>query len=235
MILNGSNIGKILPKVIFIIFAIMMIVAIKPSTVLAASTNDTIIIDEQSIIANMDKLGIEKHVQDSLLNKISKGEIPDSCNPEKVNQVLEQLKISNQNPRAEYTFPDGSKIVIEITSEDIEKTNINPQSSFSYHNVGVRVNNTFMDGEFYAYIRLDKDYSCSGILDVYDPKITVISGSYWDEDLSILKINQDTSGPAHARLEWDYEILIYGVPAITSHAHLDLYVEDVSWWPEADY
>ncbi|AHF08401.1 hypothetical protein [Desulfitobacterium metallireducens] len=50
-----------------------------------------------------------------LVDKINRGELPDSSNPEKIKAVAKELSISEQTPHKKYVFPDGSYLERTLT------------------------------------------------------------------------------------------------------------------------
>ncbi len=63
----------------------------------------------------MSDLGIDKATQNKLIEKLKRGEMLDSMNPEKLSQIPEDtLTATLEEPVKTYTFPDGSVIKVEI-------------------------------------------------------------------------------------------------------------------------
>jgi len=207
-----------------------MSVSATSSPVFAASTTNNVF-DENKIITRMDELGIEKTVQDNLIEKIKNGELLDSENPEKVKQAAKYLKVSKQNPIAEYTFEDGSKIVkgIIIEKEEISPHGIITTTATPFYD------SAFIDAEFKAKIILNTDYPASSILSVYDSRITITFGDYSNDVLSIIKPTQSGSTPAHARLAFKYQYQAPGWNVRSGTAWLELFVADINWWDDFIY
>jgi hypothetical protein len=160
------------------------------------------------------ELRISAKVQEKLIEKLQSGEILDADNPEKyTKKVKDALKLTDKEPRKEYTFPDGSKVVVSVTP-------VNQPEKVA----GI----TAIDGP-------DRTKSCgSGYCRYYSHRIaketvtiamsfladfTIINGAYdyirlvWDESaagfggtvtvpsLSILRATETSNYRANARLE----------------------------------
>jgi hypothetical protein len=80
---------------------------------------------------NMTKDGVDQETQNSLINKIQKGEMLDCDNPEKIAAVpKEALTIRKGEMKKIYVFPDGSYIksyMIPITSQNSAYSGVSGQ------------------------------------------------------------------------------------------------------------
>lgn len=76
----------------------------------------------KDIKKNANNLKIAEKTQKKLIKKLEKGEMIDSNNPAKyTKEVNEALKVTAEEPLKEYTFEDGSKAVVSITEEKVQK------------------------------------------------------------------------------------------------------------------
>ncbi|NLB88001.1 MAG: hypothetical protein GX790_02050 [Syntrophomonadaceae bacterium] len=230
MLLDGKIVNnKLFSKAFFLILAITLVVMVISTPVFAAS-NSTVI-NEESIIARMNEQGIDKNVQESLMKKIKNGELLDCEKPEQIQEATKHLKVSRENPKAEYTFDDGSKIIREII---VEKEEITP-SGVIENTITVKDGTTFITAEYKAKILLNTDYTASSILNVWDDRITVISGDFSNEVLRIISPTQQGITPAHARLSFKYQYKALGWEVRTGTAWLELFVRDTNYWTSWSY
>ncbi len=161
---------------------------------------------------SLDELGIDETTQDSLINKLEKGEIWDSMDKEQVSQIPEDyFNVSEKEPVKRYTFPDGSVIEqkIEIPTTK-SQSNISP-SAISGGSVvsgsgyttykGVKVSKTsgLMGMGFYAnytFVQGGSDI----IESVYDRWVKVVGGSYSVDTFQITRKTEVSGNPATAKL-----------------------------------
>lgn len=227
-LLIGARPYQIISSIMMAIIMVTLII----STPAYATSADTNLTDTTSIINRMDQLGIEKDVQSSLLEKIKNGETLDCENPQKVSQIINKLITSSDNPKCEYTFPDGSKIISETTID----SEMILFSGSTVRTVTVRNGTIFIKAEYKAQILLNSDYPKSQILQVYDPFVTVYSGSL--TSIPVLKIEQSLQSgttPAKARMTFSYEYSAVGYPLRSGIAWLDLLVRDSNYWNDFRY
>ncbi|MBO8158935.1 hypothetical protein [Thermosyntropha sp.] len=213
----------------FVFLLASMMILSTPFSALATEMDNNLI-NENKIIENMNYLGIEKTAQSSLIDKIRNGELPDSDNPEKVKQISSLLNVSENNPKVEYTFADGSKIRLEIV--EIGNNEVAPCGTRITKEIKVKESTTFTTGEFKAKVLYDWDYPRSEILRVWDERVTVVAGDYWDPKLRIIQRVQTDSDPAHARLSFKYQYQIKGRPIVTGTAWIDLFVDQHNHWTD---
>lgn len=181
-------------------------------------------IDDENIINNMNHLGIEKSVQAKLLKNIKRGILPDSENPDKIKEIAHKLKISEENPYIKHTFPDGSVIALEAETQEI----LEPLASVITKEVLIQGSSVLQRAEYKAYIRIALDYPDSYIFSVYDERITMHYGYFWDPNLRIIRAAETSSNPAHARLSyyWHGDGYVYHGSGTT---WLELYVGNGTW------
>jgi len=186
------------------------------------------VLDKQKIQDYWDKLNIDRATQKKLLDKINRGEILDSENPEKVKAVAEKLTISKKKPYAEYTFPDGSKIRRQATETDVV---VSPMNTVIYKNITVYEETTLQACSYPARIRIDMDYPNSGIVSVGpDYSIVVLGGTFSNANLAIIRYTQSGSLPAYARCRWEFTYAPGGYVIGSGTGYCYLYVKDLDWW-----
>lgn len=70
--------------------------------------------DEAEFRAGFSEDGIDEVTQDKLIAKLKNGEAIDSMDPIKRSEAAKNLVSTMDNPRVEYVFDDGSKIISEV-------------------------------------------------------------------------------------------------------------------------
>lgn len=117
--------------------------------------------------------GIDNETQDKLIKKLQKGILIDAQNPEKIKEIVDKLVISKDNPRVEYVFEDGSKIVREGKTV-IKDQVITPLAIIVDEEVHVMETYGLQGGEFKAMCRFNYDYPESQILSYYDEQVLAV-------------------------------------------------------------
>lgn len=167
-----------------------------------------------------DEQGIAKDVQDNLIKKIENGQVLDAADPEKIRAVDDLLNVSLENPYAEYTFPDGSKVIRSIKVIEGSKRQISPLGFTK--DIEVKDVSTFIRCSFKASCYFDVDYPNSQIFSVYDENIEIYFGSFNDVSLTIPRPNETASKSAMAQLQFYYTHDIVGQPIKSGTARLTL-------------
>lgn len=211
--------------------ALVMIAVAQITSTSVANETINAELHEKEIISNMISLGIEDSVQERLLEKIRNGETLDCHNIEKVKQVAGKLSVSKDKPIAEHTFPDGSKIVLEISiEEEVAAYDYNLRTETFIVYPRVEYSDPIINCEYRAKVRLYAHYPDSYFYSVYDRKISMIMGTYSDVNLAIITNPQPShSGYARSRLSFDATYKPAGIPVWTKTAWLELWVSYASY------
>lgn len=166
---------------------------------------------------NAKSLKIDEKTQKKLLKKLENGELIDSDNPSKYSdEINAALEVSAEEPIKEYTFEDGSKVVVSVTEEKTQReeavfgitstscgtgycnfTSYKVQKETPVANVSFRADFTLVYGHQYADI----------ITDAWDESASVIGGK-----ISVypsVRISRGTEvvggSKAEAKLTFTYE------------------------------
>lgn len=183
-----------------------------------------------------DKLNIDKNTQKKLAEKIKRGEILDSMNPEKIKPIAHKLRVSNTNPVAEYTFPDGSKIIRSITPVDTNK--ISPLSLYADKWVDVKEDRSGIYHWYKAYIHLDlegygNDYIIE-LSDNSDDDYSVALGVVTDYRKNISQKYATSYDPATAYSRIAYTKYDGAQPIISGVSHCYIFVCNGSYYSDIE-
>ncbi|MED1953584.1 hypothetical protein [Brevibacillus centrosporus] len=161
--------------------------------------------------------------------------------PEKVEAIQDQLKVSVEEPVKIYTFPDGSVIKreLQVLSESTTQpsdSKIQPLATScgtgycTYTKILIRETNNVVGAEFkadFTIVNGGNDY----ISRVYDYNIAVNGGVYV---LEKFEINRDTETLSYsAEAELSFQVQIAGVHGKTHR--VKLFVGKDKYWSEANY
>ncbi|MDD4239615.1 MAG: hypothetical protein PHT62_13855 [Desulfotomaculaceae bacterium] len=207
-----------------LVMALVLIFMLNSIAFANQPTGNTVVLTSETVKqlrANATRDGIDAATQDKLITKLKNGESLDCMDPVKIEEAKKHLKVSKGAPRAEYTFADGSKYVIEVKVSD--KKFISPMSSFT-RDVNCYAGSFIYNANFWANITTvdgtGQDYINSlGAWDIYS-----LYGYNYFQSFSITKQQESSSGPAKARLSWQH---VYNG---TYNNWLQLNVGDDSWW-----
>lgn len=129
--------SKVLKMVIMSTLLISMIaLTLTPQKSFAEKNEDKIIIEYQyqgengkwlnkhkeKIKTRMDQIGIDKSKQKGLLQKMANGQLMDSDNPEKVEEIVGEIVLTPDEPAKKYVFEDGSILEVGIEKKLPEKS-----------------------------------------------------------------------------------------------------------------
>lgn len=168
------------------------------SSMVAASPNHKINLEETEINQlreNLESLSIDKNTQDKLIEKMENGEMWDSMNPEKINEIDPMLLTPTMDePIKRVVFEDGSVIENRITFLESPTQiqngasllgDIQPMAMRVYkYAIKISAKNGASGGGFYADYYIDGNYA-DGIIKVYDSYINVVAGSYTNKKVTI--------------------------------------------------
>ncbi len=201
-------------KIISVILCIVVILSMTFNAL--AKDNVSFTLEESvksKIRANLDELSVDKKTQDALIQKLERGELWDSMNPDKISLVLAEDLIPNiYEPVKRVIFEDGSVIenIIDFSEATIKEIYaesdgiVQPQVQITYYyDVKVSGKNGLYGGGFYADYYIDWDYDQDTIMDVRDSYINVVGGTYSNKELEIVNQRENYSGPAEATLTAD--------------------------------
>jgi len=166
---------------------------------------------------NAKSLRIDEKTQEKLIKKLQKGKMLDSDNPKKYSdEIRAALEVSAEEPIKEYTFDDGSKVVVSVTEEKTQReeavfgilatscgtgycnfTSYKVQKETLTANVSFKADFTLVYGHQYA----------DRITDVWDENASVIGGKIVGyPSLSITRGTEVVGGSnALAKLTFTYE------------------------------
>ena len=206
-----TNFKKKSMSLLGLLFTIMVISLTSHYETTATAAEFTLSNEDLSEIkAALHEYGITEEVQESLIEKLENGEVWDCMNPEKTSQIPEgYLNVSIDDPIKRYDFPDGSFIEtkLEIVKDDFisnyDITEGSTSSGTGYVNrTGVKITaskGALLGMGFFAdFTHVQSGYD--QISRVYDQWVKVIGGNASSVTLQIVKANEDSNGPAQAKL-----------------------------------
>ncbi|AZH28460.1 MULTISPECIES: hypothetical protein [Paenibacillus] len=174
--------------------------------------------DLDKISEHLNDLGLSKEVQQSLIEKMKAGELPDSDNPEKRGTgITSEVESPDGLKIQRTTFPDGSVIqsTIDLTNAKIKEEHVITPNDVSggyasggsgyrtFTNATVREETSYVKARFFAdYTLVQGGYSY--ISDAYDPYIDIMAGYSSGENLVVDQPKQTDSRPARATLSFTW-------------------------------
>ncbi|PNQ79980.1 hypothetical protein [Paenibacillus sp. F4] len=174
--------------------------------------------DLDKISNHLNDLGLSEKVQQSLIEKIKAGELPDSDNPEKKGTgITSEIESSDGLKIQKTTFPDGSVIqsTIDLTNAKIKEEHVITPNDVSggyasggtgyrtFTNATVREETSFVKARFFADYTLVQGGN-SYISDAYDPYVDIIGGYSSGDNLVVDQPKQTDSRPARATLTFTW-------------------------------
>lgn len=165
----------------------------------------------EEIRLELEKNNISKDIQNSLIDKLKRGEQWDSMNPQKISQIPDgYFKITEGVTKTKrYTFEDGSFIEqvvdVPIARQLRSVSGWSVSNGTGYHSVKgakVVVSRGICSVGFFA------DYTINNrandrIDKVYDEFAKVIAGSYSNLELELISNEESANGPAEAKVSAD--------------------------------
>lgn len=161
---------------------------------------------KKNIKENMDRIGVKKSKQKDLLQKLANGNMLDSDNPEKVEEVMDELVLTSDTSTKSYEFEDGSILKVGIEKKDptISKLEVNSLQSITPYSVkcGTGYCN-YTDYEISAdttTLRTSATVSFSivsgvnnadSISSISDLLVTVYGGTFSDKSYAITRATED--------------------------------------------
>jgi hypothetical protein len=185
----------------------------------------------QKLVENGTK---EKKI-DALIEKLKRGELWDSMNPDKVSKVPEHKLIATmEDPEKFHRFPDGSYIKSSIS---IPEQEVGIQGCYTgfckLKGLTVSRDDGTLEAEFKADITLQQGAEDKIDL-VYDGMVTKWAGSLKNEpEPTIIRAIEDTrwNQPAYANMK----IVTETAGAYTNTNYLKLYVGNDDHWTDATW
>jgi hypothetical protein len=183
----------------------------------------------QKLVENGTK---EKKI-DALIEKLKRGELWDSMNPDKVSKVPEHKLIATmEDPEKFHRFPDGSYIKSSIS---IPEQEVGIQGCYTgyckLHGVVVEYDGTAAGASFKADITLQQN--APDVIDnVYDEAAWALNGDIRDETLEIVRKYEDPTNNLEALAIYRFT---YQNEAGATTARLRLHVANDSMWESEDF
>lgn len=203
---------------------LMLAVIVMSGSIAFATPSESIKLTPEQVKefkVNATKDGIDEKTQEKLLNKLQDGELLDCMIPAKIEKAQKYLVVSLEQPRAEYTFEDGSKIISEIS---IESNDIIEPMAVITTDVKCYMGSALYYAQFYANVTFT-DYGDDRINSIRDQKAYSITSPITYGTFGITNKVASPSAPATARFNW--KILTNGT---WYNQYLQLNVQNGSTW-----
>ncbi len=196
-------------KYLSMLLALIMVFSL--STAAFASSNEIQLspTDKQELHKNLTELGITQKTQSKLIQKLERGQVWDSMNPDMISKVpANALTPTENSPIKRFVFPDGSVIQVEMSPNNTPESeshlfmamsSSSGSGYYSYTDKKISITSGLVGYGFYADFTLVNG-SYDYISDVYDPFVNVIGGSGSINSLNIDRSTETSTRPATATL-----------------------------------
>jgi hypothetical protein len=225
-------------KIISLLMVVLMMVSISGNAFAAENKSSDNIpgtnININDFKQKSSEMGINAKTQKKLIGKLQNGDLLDADNPKKyTKKVKDALTLTDENPRKEYTFSDGSKVIVSITPE-VEVNQVAGVTSIDGPDRAKSCGTGYC--RYYSH-RVSKETATVNMAFLAD--FTIVDGAYdyinqvWDEsagayggtvttpDLRFLQAKETSYSRANARLETTFT---YFTGGSSTDVTLNLYV-----------
>jgi len=213
----------------------------------AFAKDNVVSVDSIVLEKKWDEMGIPIEKQKGLKYKLEHGQLLDSQKPENVKDAMNSLVVNEENPKAEYIFEDGSKIIVSAEVIATERISVEenyyvglsdmvmPMATIEHKIVRLKSNDSVLDCSYWADFYVNVDYPSSWINRVYDDYVKVLVGTFQNKSLTIINKYETSSSPAKSELYFDYTIYFNGSPIQSGNARLLLLINNGNWYADFNY